>query len=190
MFVFGYFFILTYSIIILYALFYNPRVIKWVFIKAFSLPYLRKWRQDASNAGDDLIIGSKEIKGRSKRFWFKAAAATLLSWTARFWVVNFLIVIPLAHGLGFGDHMLIYARQLVMWVIMLISPTPGGSGLAEVVFTVFLNDQIPAGLGSSMAFLWRLISYYPYLFIGLAILPGWIKRVFAKIPSEKAKSST
>ena len=177
-FVFGYFFILSYSIIILYALFYNHRVIKWVFIKVFSFPYLRKWRQDASNAGDDLIIGSKEIQGKSKDFWFKAGGATLLSWTARFWVVNFLIIIPLTEGLGFADHMLIYARQLVMWVIMLISPTPGGSGLAEIVFTVFLSDKIPSGLGSSMALLWRLISYYPYLFIGAIILPGWIKRVF------------
>ncbi len=177
-FAFGYCFILSYSIIILYALFYNPRVIKWVFLKVFSFPYLRKWRQVSSTAGDDLILASKEIQGKSKDFWFKAGGATLLSWTARFWVVNFLIIIPLTEGLGFADHMLIYARQLVMWVIMLISPTPGGSGLAEIVFTVFLSDKIPSGLGSSMALLWRLISYYPYLFIGAIILPGWIKRVF------------
>ena len=36
----------------------------------------------------------------------------------------------------FGEHMLIYARQLVMWVIMLISPTPGSAGIAEFAFKV------------------------------------------------------
>jgi len=179
-FVFGYLFLLTYTLIILYALFYNPRVIKWVFLKLFSLPWLRKWREDAAKAGDDLIIASKEIKGKKKEFWFKAGLATFLSWTARFWVVNFLILIPLVYGFSFYEHILIYARQLLMWVIMLISPTPGSSGLAEIVFSVFLNDFIPEGLVSSTALLWRLISYYPYLFIGAIILPAWLKRVYSK----------
>jgi len=179
-FVSGYVLILIYSLIILYALFANPRVIKWIFIKLFSFPFLRKWRLDASKAGDDLIIASKEIKGKSKTFWFKVSIATFFSWTARYWVVNCLLLIPLAFGLSLQEHFLIYARQLVMWVIMLISPTPGSSGLAEFVFSGFLGAFIPSGLSASMALLWRLISYYPYLFIGVVILPGWLKRVYAK----------
>jgi len=179
-FVLGYIFILCYTIIILYALFGNPRVIKWVFIKVCSFPYLRKWRNSAVKAGDDLIIASKEIKGKKKRFWVKAGGATLVSWTARFWVVNFLVLIPRDSGIMFFEHILIYARQLIMWVIMLISPTPGSSGLAEIVFSVFLNDFIPGGLTPSTAVLWRVISYYPYLIIGVLILPGWLKRVYDK----------
>ena len=179
-FLFGYIFLFSYTIIILYALFYNPRVIKWLFIKIFSLPYLRKWRSDASSAGDDLIVASYEIKGKGKKYWLKAGGATLVSWTARFWVVNFLILISNNTGLSFFQHILIYARQLIMWVIMLISPTPGSSGFAEIVFSVFLGDFMPKGLTSSTALLWRLISYYPYLFIGALILPGWLKRVYGK----------
>jgi hypothetical protein len=179
-FIFGYIFILSYTIIILYALFVNPRVIKWVFIKICAIPFLRKWRNAAAIAGDDLIVAAKEIKGKKKRFWVKAGGATLVSWTARFWVVNFLVLIPLEKGIPFIEHILIYARQLIMWVIMLISPTPGSSGLAEIVFSVFLEDFIPEGLTSSTALLWRLISYYPYLFIGALILPGWLKRVYRK----------
>ena len=41
------------------------------------------------------------------------------------------------------DHMLIFARQLVMWIMMLVSPTPGGSGFAEYIFTRYLSDVIP-----------------------------------------------
>jgi len=179
MFGFGYIFILTYSIIIIYALFYNPRVIKWTFIKVFSLPFFRRWRMAAARAGDDLIIASKELRGKKKRFWFKAGLATFVSWTARFWVVNFLILLPLGVGLAFSDHLLIYGRQLLMWVIMLVSPTPGSSGFAEVAFQVFLSEFVSSGLVTSMAILWRLISYIPYLFIGLVVLRPWIRRVYA-----------
>jgi uncharacterized protein (TIRG00374 family) len=58
---------------------------------------------------------------------------------------------------------------------MLISPTPGSSGVAEFAFSGFLKEFIPLGLVGALALLWRLISYYPYLFIGAAILPRWIR---------------
>ena len=92
-------------------------------------------------------------------------------------MVNFLILAITA----VDDHLLIYARQLVMWVIMLISPTPGGVGIAELAFGKFLNDFIPTALlFAALAAVWRLISYYPYLFIGAIILPRWIKRTHSK----------
>ena len=74
---------------------------------------------------------------------------------------------------------MIFARQLLMWIMMLISPTPGGSGFSEWVFTQYLGDFIPeAGLTIALALIWRLISYYPYLFIGMYMLPKWIKKNF------------
>ncbi|MCB0410779.1 MAG: flippase-like domain-containing protein, partial [Flavobacteriales bacterium] len=78
---------------------------------------------------------------------------------------------------GVSDHFLIYGRQLVMWVIMLISPTPGGAGIAEFAFNGFLKEFIPIGLAGLLVVLWRLISYYPYLLIGSFVLPKWMKRV-------------
>ena len=67
-----------------------------------------------------------------------------------------------------------------MWVILLVSPTPGGSGVAEYAFPIFLGDFIPPGLETALGLLWRLLSYYPYLFIGFIILPFWIRRVYLK----------
>ena len=63
---------------------------------------------------------------------------------------------------------------------MLVSPTPGGSGFAEYAFHGFLGYLIPAGTGIAMAFIWRLISYYSYLIIGVFILPKWIKKHITK----------
>jgi len=67
-----------------------------------------------------------------------------------------------------------------MWIVLMISPTPGGSGMAEYFFSDFLASFIPHGLSSSLAVLWRLLSYYPYLIVGLIVFPLWIKRVFSR----------
>jgi uncharacterized protein (TIRG00374 family) len=62
---------------------------------------------------------------------------------------------------------------------MIGSPTPGGSGAAEIMFGNFLGEFIGnASLTSALALLWRLISYYPYIFLGAVILPRWLARVF------------
>ena len=171
----GYLFIVLLTTAISLAVFYRPRTFKWILLQVFRLPFLRKWRHDASDTGDDIMTTSKELKGKPFSFWFKAFTSTVISWTARFWVVNFLILAFVA----VDDHLLIYARQLVMWVIMLISPTPGSTGIAEVAFSGFLRDFIPLGLTGALALLWRLVSYYPYLFIGAIILPRWIRRTHA-----------
>ena len=170
----GYLFIILLQSIIIYGIFINPRGVKWLLIRICKLPFLRKWRTKAVDTGNQIIATSKELKGKSFLFWAKAFFATVFSWTARFWVVNAMI-------LGFvavNDHLLIYARQLVMWVILLISPTPGGSGIAEYIFTDFLGKFIPYGLSPVLALLWRLISFYPYIILGAIVLPGWIRRVY------------
>jgi glycosyltransferase 2 family protein len=173
-FIIGYLFILTLTLIITYGVFVRPRGFKWILLKIFKLPFLRKWRYQAGQAGDDIIITSAELRGKPTIFWVHAYIATWFSWTARFWVVNFLIlsITPV------GQHFLIYARQLIMWVIMLISPTPGSSGVAEFLFSDFLGDFIPVGLTAALALLWRLMSYYPYIIIGAIVLPNWLKRVY------------
>ena len=175
-FLIGYIFILILISIILYGIFINPRGLKMLLIKIFKLRYLRRWLISAAKTGDDLIMTSREMKGKSIWFWVKAFGSTFISWTARFWVVNVLILA----FLPVNNHFLIYARQLVMWVILLISPTPGGSGIAEFIFSDFLGEFIIPGLAPGLALLWRLMSFYPYLFIGALILPGWLKRVYSQ----------
>ncbi len=177
-FIIGYVFIVILSSIILIGIFFKPQGFKTLLVKIFQLRFLQKWGEGAAKTGDQIITTSKEMKGKSLWFWTKAYLSTVVSWTARFWMVNFLILA----FVSVNDHLLIYARQLVMWVILLISPTPGGSGAAEIIFTNFLNDFIPQGVTLTLvlAFLWRIMSYYPYLIIGVIILPGWIKRVYRK----------
>ncbi len=132
-FIIGYIFILVLTTFIIYAIFINPYGFKKLLLYIFKLPFLRKWVKGAEQTGDDLISTSSEMKKKPIIFWLKAFGVTFLSWTARFWVVNCLIMV----FISVDNHFLIYARQLVMWVIILIAPTPGSSGVAELVFPDF-----------------------------------------------------
>ena len=68
-----------------------------------------------------------------------------------------------------------------MWVVMVVSPTPGGSGFTEFIFKQYLSEFIPlAGVVPVIILLWRLLTYYNYLFVGAVIVPGWVKKSFGK----------
>ena len=172
-----YFIILAYKIFVAYALFINPRFVKWALLKIFSLPLLNRWRPGVRTTGDQLIIASKGLKNKSRRYWIESFGGTFVSWTARYTIVNCLV---LAFTNAPVDNFLIFGKQVVMGIIILFTPTPGGSGFAEFMFTKYLGEFIPTGLSASLGLLWRLISYYPYIFIGVILLPRWIRRHFTK----------
>ena len=182
----GYSIKLAFLLFVSYGLFINPKGIKNLLIWVFKLPILRKWKLGAEKTGDDIVLASAELKQRPFLFWIKAFIATFFSWSARYWVVNFLLLalifgIPNSHiFIAFNEHILIFARQLVMWIMMLVMPTPGGSGFAEAIFSQYMGEFIPVGFVAVMALLWRLVTYYPYLFIGAFVLPRWVRKVLAK----------
>lgn len=175
-FVIGYLFILVLVLAIFYGVFFRPRAFKYALLRVFKLPFLRRWRPEVIQVGDDIVTTSNELRGKPKRFWVKAFAATCFSWANRFLVVNLIV----AAFFPVSDHLLLYARQLIMWVILLISPTPGGSGIAEIAFSGFFGDILPAvGYIGAVAVVWRLLSYYLYLFMGTVVLPRWLRNTAA-----------
>ncbi|MBW6491177.1 MAG: flippase-like domain-containing protein [Lentimicrobium sp.] len=198
----GYAVILFLILLIAYGIFINPGGLKWLLVKITSLKPLLKFREGATVTGDQVIVTSAELRGKSVGFWAKAFGSTIFSWTARFWVVNFLIMAFIG-PVNLSDNMLILARQLMMWVIMLISPTPGGSGIAEYFFPIFLREFIAGTSGdltTLVALAWRTVSYYPYLIIGAIVLPLWLRRIYLgrklisfsktkKNPSKKSEGS-
>jgi uncharacterized protein (TIRG00374 family) len=184
----GYSVILLWVLLVGYGLFFNPEGISKLINKIFSLPLIRRWQTSANKAGNDIIESSLELKRKPFKFWLKAMTATILSWTARYWVVNAILVAFFT----LKDHLLIFARQLVTWIMMIISPSPGGSGFAELILGRYISDQIPAdpliagSIALAIAIIWRIISYYPYLIIGALLVPGWIEQKFVKpIPEKK-----
>ncbi|MBN2668110.1 MAG: flippase-like domain-containing protein [Bacteroidales bacterium] len=182
----GYSIKLAFLLFVAYGLFINPKGIKTFLVWIFKLPILRRWKQGAEKTGDDIILASHELKTKNFLFWFKAFGATFFSWSARYWVVNFLLLALLFgipnqdYVINFGEHMLIFARQLVMWIMMLVMPTPGGSGFAEAIFSEYMAEFIPLNFVVLMALMWRLVTYYPYLFVGAIVVPRWVRKILKK----------
>jgi uncharacterized membrane protein YbhN (UPF0104 family) len=176
----GYAVIFLWVLLVGYGLFFNPEGIRRLIISFFKLPLIRRWHGAAVRAGDDIVESSHELRKRNFSFWLKAATATFLSWTARYWVVNAILVA----FFSINNHFLIFARQLVTWIMMIISPSPGGSGFAELILGRYISDQIPVdpviagSIAIAIAIIWRIISYYPYLVVGALIVPGWIESKF------------
>ncbi len=178
----GYSLKLAYLGVVSYGLFVNPQGLRWLLLKIFRIKPLRRWYAGAVRTGDDIVTSSYELRKKNVAFWFKTIASTFLSWSSRYLVVNAILLA----FFSVGDHLLLFARQLVMWIMMLVMPTPGGSGFAEYFFKEYLSDFIPVepaiklGVAAMIALIWRLITYYPYLAIGAIIFPRWLKRKFGE----------
>ena len=171
----GYGIIVALSVLLFVSLFFYPKLIKSILILIAKLPFISKYKASFDKTGDEIILTSKEFRGRNVKFWLAIFGTTFLSWTGRYLVINMILAAFLS--LGFYEHFVVLAKQFALWVIMLISPTPGASGIAEWGFTKLLGSFASSALLiSSLAILWRLISYFPYLFIGSLLMPRWLKR--------------
>ena len=173
-FITAYMVFVAWCIIIFIGLFYKPEAIKDSVKFIFRLPYLRRFKDKVDAWGESLLVAAQEFSLEPKSYWCKAFGGTVLAWISRFLLVNFLIL-ALGHG---GAVLEILAKQLVMWGALMVPITPGAVGVAEGLFSgfmdvYFVNEQ----LTNTTAFIWRLLSYWPYLFAGLIVFPMWFGRV-------------
>ena len=166
-----------YSLVMAAALFYKPRVFKWVLIKIFSIKFLRKWKHDAQEYGNQIIEASRQLAGKTYKYWLPIIGITIFIWSSRYLMLNALIGAFVE--LDLLDHVIVFARQVIMWIVMMISPTPGSSGTAEFFFGQFFS-QFLGSYTFVTSILWRLLSYYPYLILGAIFLPRWVRQVFFK----------
>lgn len=171
--------VFIYTTLLFLGILVKPRAVASFLRRLFSLPFLRRWKPQVEAMGDNMIATSAVLKSKPLKFWLKAFGATVMSWLSRYLVVNaiFLAFVPSADP----EQFLILARQVVVWVLLMISPTPGGSGLSEWLFKEVYGALVPTvGLALFMAIFWRLISYYVYLIVGVCILPKWFTKFSKK----------
>lgn len=172
LFALGYGFIVLLTTLILFGVLVAPNRIAKGMNRLFTLPGLRRWKEQMKTWTADLVLASEAFKGSGWRLGAQAMLATVISWSARFLTLNFLLLVFFEAI----PHAAVLGRQLVMWVILLISPTPGSSGFAEVALPQFLGDITGFAYLAIVAVIWRLFTYFPYLFAGAMVLPSWLER--------------
>ena len=146
--------------------------------------WLKKWSSNLVELGSNMVATSKELRTKPFIFWLEVFGGTAISWTSRYLVVNalFLGFLPIDDKYQW----IILARQFVIWVVLMVSPTPGGSGISEWIFSNYYGDLVPTiGMALIMAVFWRIISYYVYLGIGAAIVPSWLRDTYEKFHNRK-----
>ena len=95
-----------------------------------------------------------------------------MSWTCRFLIINALMFA----FAGDLDQVLVFARQTVVWLVLIVCPTPGGSGVGEWLFSDFYGDMLAVGsVAVVVALLWRVFSYYVFLVMGAVVAPMWLR---------------
>lgn len=169
--------IVAWTLLLFLGIIVAPEKVRTAIVALFKLRWLRRWQQGALQTADNMVDTSRMLRGCNAMWWLRAFGATAVSWCSRFLVVNmiFLAFAPAA------SQLTVFGRQFVVWVILMVTPTPGGAGVSEWLFTEYYGDLIgSAGLALVIALMWRLISYYIYLVIGACILPGWLRRGFTR----------
>lgn len=168
------------TLILFCGIILQPQWLKRLLGKVTSLKWLRKWHDKAEELGDNMINTSKELRTKPFRFWLEVFGGTALTWTSRYLVVNALFLGFVASADPY--QWVIFAKEFVLWVVLMVSPTPGGSGLSEWLFSEYYGDLVAtAGMALILAIFWRIISYYVYLLIGAIIIPGWLKNSVGKL---------
>ena len=187
LFLISYLLIATYTAVMIYALLVRPRGFKWFLIRIGSIGFLRKWRYTLSNHGDEVILASRQLRDRGAKYWTTILSVTFFVWCARYAMLNCLVAAFVE--LNWSTHLLIFSRHLMMWIVMLVSPTPGASGAAEFFFSQFFTEFL-GDYTFVTNILWRLLSYYPYLLLGAIFLPKWIRRVFFQSDGQEQPEPT
>ncbi len=165
--------IVVWTAILFTGILARPEWVEKAVVRLFGLRWLRRWKPAAEGMTANMKATSAWVRGRSRRWWLQVFGATTLSWFSRYFVVNalFMAFVPAVSGL------LVFGRQFVVWVVLMISPTPGASGVSEWLFTNYYGDLIgDVSAALVIAMIWRILSYYIYLFAGVCLAPSYFRK--------------
>lgn len=171
----------AYGFVLFYGLFVRPKHLRRL-LETFS-----KWRifgrtrEKILQAALDIEKSSVQLRQQPYHFHGKLIAATLLAWIMRFGCVTAILLAFDPNIItSFMDHIIMLGRGVALYSVSAYSPTPGGSGVAEIIFGQFYSEYVSKGIAVLAAFLWRMITYYPYLILGVIIIPNWIRKILNK----------
>ncbi len=108
------------------------------------------------------------------RGWAALAAAVLLSVPTfgNRLAAGYVVLRMLGIHAHFVDVVLL---QTLITFLLYFAPTPGGSGLAEVLSAAVMSIYVPRPLTPSYILLWRVVTSYLTVAVGSAIFWRWLK---------------
>ena len=164
--------LLSYASLLAYGVLVNPAAIKKVVLVIFRLPFLRKYKDKVAEEAENLEVYAHQLKEKPPSFLLKAFFLSTMSWVCRIALATIVVLSLLP-----APEVLSVLRSLAMNLAFLVVPTPGGSGGVEGLFVLFQGPLIARQSFIGLAvFLWRIISYYITIALGMMATTWYINR--------------
>ena len=175
-----YILLLSYAALLAYGVLINPAAIKKVVKYVFNWPILRRHKDKVYAEAENLESYAHELRKKPSSFFRKAFFFSTMSWLARIALAPIVVLSLLP-----ANEILLVLRSLAMNLAFLLVPTPGGSGGVEGLFVVFQGSLIERESFIGLAlFLWRIISYYITIAIGMFATTWYINRKVVEISNK------
>ena len=169
--------LLTYAGVLAYGVLVNPAVIRKALNVLFKLPFLRRFSKKIEEEAENLEKYAHQLRKKPLSFLLKAFFLSTMSWIMRIALPTIVILSLLP-----APEVLSILRSLAMNLAFLIVPTPGGSGGVEGLFVVFQGPLIEReGFIGLAVFLWRIISYYISIGLGMMATTWYLNQKVAEV---------
>ena len=103
-------------------------------------------------------------KGNTLAFLFLSLLEYLIEYSILFFIYSAF------NGFDIGVYLDLLSISVIIDLACHSIPLPGGSGLAELSFSTIFASLFASGVLFWALVIWRLITYYSYLFSGLGII--------------------
>lgn len=172
--------LLSYGGLLAYGVLVNPAAIKKVVKFVFKLPILRRMGDKVEEEAENLEEYAHQLRKKPFSFLLKAFTLSTLSWLMRIALPTIVVLSLLP-----APEVLSVLRSLAMNLAFLVVPTPGGSGGVEGLFVLFQGPLISReGFIGLAVFLWRIISYYISIGLGIMATTWYVNQQVVEIKAK------
>ena len=144
--------------------FYLMKLVNWIAPRLGRISSsLQSITDRADHEIDNLFESMTRFTGTAWRGLFFGGIVTAL-----FWISEFLVASVIMMGLGLGPFILeSFFFQILIAIIMMIPLTPGASGVTELSTSSLYALIIPSGMIGIFVILWRFVTFYLNIILGV-----------------------
>ncbi|MCD2257251.1 lysylphosphatidylglycerol synthase transmembrane domain-containing protein [Agrilactobacillus fermenti] len=168
-------FVIAGLLLVMYQYKFTKKLLQWATVPLgwFLKPEkVTRWKKNLDDKVDTFYAESLHLK-REKRKVIKASILTFIQLII-FYAIPYFILLAL--GQTKADFLNVVAMHVMIVMITSIFPIPGGTGGAEysfkTLFAIFLTNPSKLLIGM---LLWRFVTYYFGMFLGIGALAVPIK---------------
>lgn len=162
--------LLLYAFLLSYSVLVKPSFLKKAVRFIFSLPFLNRFKTSMEVEAENLEGYAEQLGSKPIKFLLNAFLLSALSFFAKVWIITIVVLSMLP-----ADVFLSFMRSIAMTLAGMFIPTPGGSGGQETLFYLFQGPLMERpGFSGLAVFMWRLISFYIVIAIGMMVMSWYM----------------